>query len=46
MMEANVPMKCLFLQEPHGVSSQKTAFFIFTAVKISNLTIYSLVLCV
>jgi hypothetical protein len=24
--------------EPHGVSSQKTAFFIVTAVKTSNLT--------
>jgi hypothetical protein len=27
-----------FLQEPHGVTSQKTPFFIVTAVKISNLT--------
>jgi hypothetical protein len=27
-----------FLQEPHGVTSQKTAFFIVTAVKTSNLT--------
>jgi hypothetical protein len=27
-----------FLQEPHGVTSQKTAFFIVTAVKSSNLT--------
>jgi hypothetical protein len=26
------------LQEPHGVTSQKTAFFIVTAVKTSNLT--------
>jgi hypothetical protein len=26
------------LQEPHGVTSQKTPFFIVTAVKISNLT--------
>jgi hypothetical protein len=25
-------------QEPHGVTSQKTAFFIVTAVKNSNLT--------
>jgi hypothetical protein len=25
-------------KEPHGVTSQKTAFFIVTAVKISNLT--------
>jgi hypothetical protein len=28
----------LFLQEPHGVTSQKTAFFIVTAVKTPNLT--------
>jgi hypothetical protein len=27
-----------FLQEQHGVTSQKTSFFIFTAVKTSNLT--------
>jgi hypothetical protein len=27
-----------FLKEPHGVTSQKTPFFIVTAVKISNLT--------
>jgi hypothetical protein len=27
-----------FLQEPHGVTSQKTAFFIVTSVKTSNLT--------
>jgi hypothetical protein len=26
-----------FLQEPHGVTSQKTPFFIVTAVKTSNL---------
>jgi hypothetical protein len=26
------------LQKPHGVTSQKTPFFIFTAVKTSNLT--------
>jgi hypothetical protein len=26
------------LQEPHGVISQKTAFFIVTAVKTPNLT--------
>jgi hypothetical protein len=26
------------LQEPHGVTSQKTAFFVVTAVKTSNLT--------
>jgi hypothetical protein len=27
-----------FLQDPHGVTSQKTPFFIVTAVKTSNLT--------
>jgi hypothetical protein len=27
-----------FLQEPHGVRSQKTALFIVTAVKTTNLT--------
>jgi hypothetical protein len=27
-----------FLQEPHGVTSQKTPFFIVTAVKTPNLT--------
>jgi hypothetical protein len=27
-----------FLKEPHGVTSQKTQFFIVTAVKTSNLT--------
>jgi hypothetical protein len=28
-----------FLQEPHGVTTQKTPFFIVTAVKTSNLTL-------
>jgi hypothetical protein len=27
-----------FVQEPHGVKSQKTPFFIVTALKTSNLT--------
>jgi hypothetical protein len=27
-----------FLQEPHGVTTQKTPFFLVTAVKTSNLT--------
>jgi hypothetical protein len=27
------------LQEPHGVTTQKTPFFIVTAVKTSNLTL-------
>jgi hypothetical protein len=33
-----VPPRRRFLQEPHGVTSQKTTFFIFTAVKTSNIT--------
>jgi hypothetical protein len=33
-----VPPKRRFLQEPHGVTTQKTQFFIVTAVKTSNLT--------
>jgi hypothetical protein len=28
-----------FLQEPHGVTTQKTPFFIVTAVETSNLTL-------
>jgi hypothetical protein len=32
------PPKRWFLQEPHGITSQKTPFFIVTAVKTSNLT--------
>jgi hypothetical protein len=32
------PPKRRFLKEPHGVTSQKTPFFIVTAVKTSNLT--------
>jgi hypothetical protein len=31
-------------QEPHGVTSQKTPFFIVTAVKTSNLTEHSAVI--
>jgi hypothetical protein len=33
-----VPPKRRFVQERHGATSQKAAFFIVTAVKISNLT--------
>jgi hypothetical protein len=33
-----VPRKRLFLHEPQGVTCQKTAFFIVTAMKTSNLT--------
>jgi hypothetical protein len=36
MMEAIRSPETRFLQEPHGVISQKTAFFIVTAVKTSN----------
>jgi hypothetical protein len=34
-----VPPKRRFLQEPHGVTTQKTPFFIVTTVKTSNLTL-------
>jgi hypothetical protein len=27
-----------FLQEPHGVTAQETAFFVVTAIKASHLT--------
>jgi hypothetical protein len=37
-MERYVPRKRLFLQEPHGVTSQRTPFFVVIAVKTSNLT--------
>jgi hypothetical protein len=33
MTERQVPPKSWFLQEPHGVTSQKAPFFIVTAVK-------------
>jgi hypothetical protein len=39
MKEAQVPPKRRFLQEPHGVTTQKIPFFIVTAVKTSNLTL-------
>jgi hypothetical protein len=38
LMKEALPPKRPFLQEPHGVTSQKTPFFIITAVKTSNLT--------
>jgi hypothetical protein len=37
IMGGHIPPKRLFLQEPHGVTSQKTTFFIVTTVKTSNL---------
>jgi hypothetical protein len=36
-MEAARSSETWFLREPHGVISQKTAFFIDTAVKTSDL---------
>jgi hypothetical protein len=38
MMEALDYSETSVLTKTHGVTSQKTAFFIVTAVKISNLT--------
>jgi hypothetical protein len=38
MIEPLRSSETLFLQEPKGVPSQDTAFFIVTAVKTSNLT--------
>jgi hypothetical protein len=42
MMGALSSPKLRFLQEPHGVTSQKTTFFIVTAVRTSNLTLLTL----
>jgi hypothetical protein len=39
MMEALSSSERQFLQEPRGLTSQKTTFFIVTAVKTSNLNI-------
>jgi hypothetical protein len=38
MKEALSSSKSQFLQEPHGVTSQKTPFFTVTTAKTSNLT--------
>jgi hypothetical protein len=38
MKEALGSSETRFLQEQHGLTSQKTPFFIVTAVKASNLT--------
>jgi hypothetical protein len=38
MMEVLSSPKRRLLQQPHGLTSQKTTFFIVTAVKTSNLT--------
>jgi hypothetical protein len=37
MMEAIRSSETSILKEPHGVTSTKTAFFLVTAVKTSNL---------
>jgi hypothetical protein len=39
MKEAPGSSETSFLEEPHGVTTQKTRFFIVTAVKTSNLTL-------
>jgi hypothetical protein len=41
-MRGWVPPKRRFLQEPHGVTSQKTPFFIVNAVKTSDLTFFEM----
>jgi hypothetical protein len=41
-----IPPKRRFLQEPHGVTYQKTAFFIVSAANTSNLTNNSLLLLI
>jgi hypothetical protein len=33
MMGRYIPPKCWFLEEPHGITSQKTAFFMFFSSK-------------
>jgi hypothetical protein len=38
LMKEEVPSKSRFLQEPHGVTSQKTVFFIAAVVITPNLT--------
>jgi hypothetical protein len=38
LVRANIPLKRQFLQEPRGITSQKMAFFMVTAVRTSDLT--------
>jgi hypothetical protein len=38
VVRIEIPPKRWFLQEPHGVPSQKTGFVIVTAMKTSSLT--------
>jgi hypothetical protein len=42
LVRTDVPLKHRFLQEPHGVISQKVAFFTVTAVKTLNLSFSNL----
>jgi hypothetical protein len=44
LVHRQVPPKRRFLQEPHGVTTQKTPFFIVTVVKTSNLTKYNIII--
>jgi hypothetical protein len=44
MKEALSSSEMPLLHEPHGVTSQKTPFFIVTAVKTSNLTGYEVIM--
>jgi hypothetical protein len=41
----DAPLKHWFLQQPQDVTSQKTAFFIVTTMKISNLTYEAISAC-
>jgi hypothetical protein len=41
MKEALISSEMSFLQEPYGVTTQKTSFFIVTTVKTTNLTIHN-----
>jgi hypothetical protein len=38
LVRTDIPPKHRFLQEPHGITSQKMAFFISSDVKTSNHT--------
>jgi hypothetical protein len=44
MMEALISSETPFLQEPQGITTQKTAFFLVTAVKTSSLLSHQLFL--
>jgi hypothetical protein len=46
MKEALSSVETLVLTEPHGVTSQKTQFFIVTVVKTSNLTLLHLLIII